>query len=332
MQLDGDDAITSLAGDDAILEHDRLNALPGHKVDGSRISGNVAPQFPATNMTRSVPENSPAGTAVGAVVTATDANADDTLTYSLEGTDAPSFTIDSSAGQIETRSGVSYNHEAKPSYSVTVRAADGDGLSDTIDVTINVTDVNEQPAQPVRPTVRATSGETTRLEVSWSAPGLNGGPEITGYEVQYKDVTSSNWTDWPHSGTATKTTIIDLPVDAEYEVRVRALNGEMASDWSASGSATDAEDEPGVAPPTPPRDLRATGEDRFRVARVEGARGRRRGEDRALRVPPAGRRRAAGRLADHLGPPGRREPPDHPGAIASPGWPTAPATPSSCGR
>ena len=209
-----------------------------------------------------MPENSAAGTAVGAVVTATDANADDTLTYSLEGTDARSFTIDSSAGQIETRSGVSYNHEAKPSYSVTVRADDGEGGSDTIDVTINVTDVDEQPARPARPRVRATSGETTSLEVSWSAPGLNGGPEITGYEVQYKDVASSVWMNWQHSGTATNTTITGLPVGAEYQVRVRALNGEMESDWSASGSTTDAEDEPGVGPPTPPRDLRATGADR----------------------------------------------------------------------
>ena len=261
LQLDAGDAITSLGGADANLEHDRLNTQSGHKVDGSRISGNVDPQFPAVNTARSVPENSAAGTAVGAAVTATDAN-DDTLTYSLEGTDARSFTIDSSAGQIETRSGVSYNHEAKPSYSVTVRADDGEGGSDTIDVTINVTDVDEQPARPARPRVRATSGETTSLEVSWSAPGLNGGPEITGYEVQYKDVASSDWMNWQHSDTATNTTITGLPVGAEYQVRVRALNGEMESDWSASGSTTDAEDEPGVGPPTPPRDLRATGADR----------------------------------------------------------------------
>ena len=261
LQLDAGDAIRSLGGADANLEHDRLNTQSGHKVDGSRISGNVDPQFPAANTARSVPENSAAGTAVGAAVTATDAN-DDTLTYSLEGTDARSFTIDSSAGQIETRSGVSYNHEAKPSYSVTVRADDGEGGSDTIDVTINVADVDEQPARPARPRVRATSGETTSLEVSWSAPGLNGGPEITGYEVQYKDVASSDWMNWRHSDTATNTTITGLSVGAEYQARVRALNGEMESDWSASGSTTDAEDEPGVGPPTPPRDLRATGADR----------------------------------------------------------------------
>ena len=40
LQLDADDAITSLGGtDDANLEHTALEALPGHKVDGSRTAG-----------------------------------------------------------------------------------------------------------------------------------------------------------------------------------------------------------------------------------------------------------------------------------------------------
>ena len=62
---------------------------------------NVAPVFADATATRDVPENSAVGTSVGAVVTATDAD-DDTLTYSLEGTDAASFAIDSGTGQIKT--------------------------------------------------------------------------------------------------------------------------------------------------------------------------------------------------------------------------------------
>ena len=56
----------------------------------------------------------------------------DTLEYSLEGTDAASFDIDSTSGQIQTKSGVTYDHEAKDSYSVTVKADDGNGSSDTV--------------------------------------------------------------------------------------------------------------------------------------------------------------------------------------------------------
>ena len=82
--------------------------------------------------------------------------------------------------------GVDYNHEAtKNSYSVTVKASDATA-SATIDVTITVTDVDEQPDKPDKPTVTAVSGSSTSLDVSWNEPGLNGGPAITGYKVQYE--------------------------------------------------------------------------------------------------------------------------------------------------
>ena len=71
---------------------------------------------------------------------ATDDN-DDTLTYTLEGTDAASFGIAGSTGQLSTSAAL--NYEAKSTYSVVVRASDPAGLSDTINVTINVTDVVE---------------------------------------------------------------------------------------------------------------------------------------------------------------------------------------------
>ena len=83
--------------------------------------------------TREVAENSPAGTDVGDPVAATDADGH-TLTYTLEGTDASSFEIDSSTGQIQTTSGVTYDFETTPDYAVTVRADDGNGGTATIAV------------------------------------------------------------------------------------------------------------------------------------------------------------------------------------------------------
>ena len=62
-----------------------------------------------------------------AVATATDTDASDTLTSSLEGTDAASFAIVSASGQIQTKSDVTYDHEAKDRYAVTVKADDGNG-------------------------------------------------------------------------------------------------------------------------------------------------------------------------------------------------------------
>ena len=54
---------------------------------------NTAPSFLMESSTREVAENSAAGVDVGGPVTATDTDTGDTLTYTLEGTDAASFTI-----------------------------------------------------------------------------------------------------------------------------------------------------------------------------------------------------------------------------------------------
>ena len=125
--------------------------------DGQAVGGggpqqseptNQAPSFDANTVTTlAVAENSPAGTGVGAPITATDPDEGDTLTYSLSGTDAASFEIGSSTGQITTKTGVTYDYEAKQSYSLTVGVSDGNGGTPSIGVTINLTDVAE--ATPV---------------------------------------------------------------------------------------------------------------------------------------------------------------------------------------
>ena len=123
---------------------------------------NVAPEFPSGPATRSIAENTAANTNIGAPVTATDANGD-TLTYSLEGTDAASFGIEGSTGQLSTSAALDF--ETKPAYSVVVKATDPDGLSDTIDVTINVTDVDEEvPVTPTDP-VERYAGEDGVIQI-----------------------------------------------------------------------------------------------------------------------------------------------------------------------
>ena len=203
----------------------------------------AAPDFGADTATRAVAENSPAGTDVGAAVTAIDV---DPLTYTLGGTDAGSFQIVSTSGQIRTRAGRTYNHEAKNTYAVTVTADDNKEGTDTIAVTITVTDEDEQPARPARPRVSAAAGDPPSLEVRWSAPGLNGGPAITGYDVQYREGDDGDWIVWSHQGTGTSTTISGLTADpAAYQVQVRADNDELQSEWSPPGRIR-------TTPPPPP--------------------------------------------------------------------------------
>ena len=104
--------------------------------------GNEAPNFTdGDSTTRSIAENIAADTNIGTAVAATDAD-NDTLTYSLGGTDAGAFSIVSTSGQLQTNAALDY--ETKSSYSVTVSASDGNGGSDSISVSITVTDVSEE--------------------------------------------------------------------------------------------------------------------------------------------------------------------------------------------
>ena len=80
---------------------------------------------------------------VGSPVMATDPN-DDTLTYTLGGTDAASFSIDAElTGQLQTKAAL--DKEKKDTYMVMVTATDPVGLSATAAVTIKVTNVDEAP-------------------------------------------------------------------------------------------------------------------------------------------------------------------------------------------
>ena len=105
---------------------------------------NNAPEFDDTSLTRSIPENTSAFDNVGAVIPAAkDMDSGDTLTYTMEGTDAASFNFNATTRRITTKTGVTYDFETKSSYSVTIKVEDNNGGSDTVDVTITLTDVNE---------------------------------------------------------------------------------------------------------------------------------------------------------------------------------------------
>ena len=145
------------------------NASDSINVTVTVTDENEAPEFPSETADRSVPENTEAGEDIGAPVAATDADAGDTLTYTLGGVDMASFDIDASTGQLMTKAALDF--ETKASYAVTVTATDGDNASDSIDVTITVTDVDEN-LPPEFPSITAD-----RSVPENTAPGVNiGGP------------------------------------------------------------------------------------------------------------------------------------------------------------
>ena len=140
---------------------------------GPVVASNAEPAFSSATATRTLPENSGAGTdVVGGTITATDTDGD-TLIYGLKNTgDHASFTIVSSSGQIQAKTGITYNFEgSKKTYTVTVTVHDGKDLAggastvvdDEIVVTINLTDENEAPTITGGPTSRSVPENSTAV-------------------------------------------------------------------------------------------------------------------------------------------------------------------------
>ena len=145
---------------DLIHETDGVAPLYRYQFPTLAQGRNSEPAFDeGANAARSADENTAGGLAVGGPIAATDDD-NDTLTYSLGGTDAASFGIVPETGQLQT--GAALDYEAKSSYSVTVAVHDGKdaggnadtATDDTIDVIINVDNADEDgnlilsPAQP----------------------------------------------------------------------------------------------------------------------------------------------------------------------------------------
>ena len=144
------------------------SAVSANPVRKDIVTSNEEPKFPdqqtlldvsvitRTTTERFIHENSPAGTRVGAPVTAFDDKSDiEVLTYSLSGAraDADNFNIDPVTGQITVAAGAMLDadvatgergHAVTP-YEVTVTATDGDGDIQTIEVEIMVVRVDEPP-------------------------------------------------------------------------------------------------------------------------------------------------------------------------------------------
>ena len=179
--------------------------------------------------TRSIPENTPADINVGVPVLAEGGG---TLTYTLSGPDAASFTIVSTTGQVRTKDGVVYNYETKNRYTATVGAADESGESDTIDVTIHIEDL-VAACQPVR-NLRTNHGDGY-VTAKWTpAVQRDGKARVLGYQVEMRSGDDGPWT-----GRRTllgrgiaATTYGDLQNLQKYFFRIRPVNTESDCGWS----------------------------------------------------------------------------------------------------
>jgi len=132
------------------------------------IGHNSAPVI-TSGSTASVAENVAAGTVVYQVI-ASDADAGQTLHYSLSGADAALLAIDASTGTVTIKA--SPDHEARSSYHFDVTATDdGPGaLSDTRSVTLAITDVDEPATGALLIQGTAREGEVLSLADTLADP------------------------------------------------------------------------------------------------------------------------------------------------------------------
>ncbi|MXY42896.1 MAG: hypothetical protein F4Y50_02350, partial [Dehalococcoidia bacterium] len=182
--------------------------------------------------TRSVSATSPAGTNIGDPIAATDADAGDTLTYSLEGRDAPSFDIDSTNGQLSTKSGITLI--VGTTYTVTVAVDDED---DGIDVARIAVTIEATAAPPNNVPVFTDGASTTRTVRDDATAGRNVGNPVTATDADTGDTItySLEGTDQASfgivasSGQIQTSAALDASTKSTYSVTVRATDNNGGS-------------------------------------------------------------------------------------------------------
>ena len=239
---DGDGAITVVLP--VTTDCDADGAIcPG---DGRMLSGGpelVVPGPPSNSVATGAPTIS--GTAqVGETLTANTSGISD-----ADGLASASFSYQWLAddADISGATGSSYtvtDGDVGKAINVRVSFTDNAGNDEALTsaATAAVTTPETETQVPGAPrNLRAATGNSGELAVSWDAPSSDGGSEITGYRVQWKE-SSGSW-DTPAdvsetTVTGTAHTITGLTDGTEYDVQVRAVNSEGAGEASPEAAAT----------------------------------------------------------------------------------------------
>ena len=206
------------------------------------VAPNEPPVFDESPSTsRNVAENTSAGTNIGASVTATDPE-DNTLTYSLDLSSRATFDIVATTGQLRTSAAL--NFEGKSSYTVTVTATDPSGADDTITVTINVGNVDEEGT--------VTLGSTQPIVGTSLTASLDDPDEVSGI-VTWSWESSQNGNSWILiSGATAATYTPDAVAEGRFLRATASYTDEEGSGKSAQAVSTNRVLPVPVAPNTQP--------------------------------------------------------------------------------
>ena len=168
-----------------------------------------------------------------------DDDAEDTHEWTLEGADNAAFTITNGVLSFKTPP----DFETKSTYSVTVKATDNGtpALSDTIDVTVTITNVNEEPQVNGDATVNFAENGTNAV-ATYTVTDPDAGSSHT-WSVEGTDHAAFSIT----NGVLSFTTPPNFETKSLYEVTVKATdNGspEMSGTKTVNVTITDLNEEP----------------------------------------------------------------------------------------
>ena len=128
------------ANDAATVSGPSLDAI---NQDSAGVSGNAAPVLDL-GQSFNVAESATVGTSFGSVQ-ATDPDGD-ALTYAITGgNDDDTYAINPTTGELTVADPSNVDFETNPTATLTVSVTDPDGASDTTEIVVNLTDVNDAP-------------------------------------------------------------------------------------------------------------------------------------------------------------------------------------------
>ncbi|MBC6409640.1 MAG: cadherin repeat domain-containing protein [Ekhidna sp.] len=187
----------------------------------------------------SVDENAASRTTVG-TVDASDAD-NDALSYSITaGNEAGDFEIDGSTGQITVAKVL--DHETAPTYTLTIKIADGNSGEDTGNVTITVKDVNEAPTVTAnKTTVYLTDGTIANTTTVAVVEGMDVDENSTFTYSITGGNTNSDFAIDSNTGQITVANTLDRSSTSSYTLTVTVTdNGNLTATIEITVNVTDA--------------------------------------------------------------------------------------------
>ncbi|MDJ0608905.1 MAG: cadherin repeat domain-containing protein, partial [Kiloniellales bacterium] len=132
----------------------------------------VGPVTDSNTSANTVAENAANGTAVGITALAADADATDSVSYSLSNNAGGRFAIDGTTGIITVADNSLLDYEAAPSHTVEVTATSTDGSTSVQSFTVNLTDDTSESAVGAISDSNAAANSVSESAVNGTAVGI----------------------------------------------------------------------------------------------------------------------------------------------------------------